>query len=69
MKAEYQQLKPSEITSDVCVVSPTQIDYISQHFTEVLASELNLRPLAYKIQKIAKEALVSSLNQAKKMGE
>ncbi|MCQ2574818.1 MAG: hypothetical protein MJ156_01795 [Alphaproteobacteria bacterium] len=69
MKTEYQQLQPSEITSEVFVISPSQIDYISQNFTEKLAEELNLRPLAYKIQQIAKDALIYSLKQAKKMGE
>ncbi len=69
MKTDIQQLKPSEITSDVFVIAPSQIEWISKNFGDAVAEEMNVRPLAQKIRQIAAETLVRVLHDAKKMGE
>ena len=69
MKSEIQKLKTSEISSDVFIISPTQIDWISKNFGDAVAEAMNVRPLAQKIRQIAAETLVSVLRSAKTMGE
>ena len=66
---EIQNLKPSEITSDVFIINPSQIDFISQTFGNTVAEEMNMRPLSYKLQQIAADTLVKILHAAKTMGE
>ena len=69
MKTNIQQLKTSEITSDVFVISPTQIEWISKNFGDAVAQAMNVKPLAQKIRQIAAETLVNVLRSAKTMGE
>ena len=69
MKTGIQQLKPSEITSDVFIIAPSQIEWISKTFGDAVAETMNIRPLSQKIRKIAMETLIQVLNDAKKMGE
>lgn len=69
MKSEIQKLKTSEISSDVFVISPTQIEWISRNFGDAVAEAMNVRPLAQKIRQIAAETLVNVLRSAKTMGE
>lgn len=69
MKPNVTELKQSEISSEVFVISPTQIDFISATFGDSIAKELNLQSLAYKFRKIAAESLVKALNSAKTMGQ
>jgi len=69
MKGNIRQLKTSEISSDVFVISPNQIDLISKQFGDAVAEEMNVRSLSQKIQKIAADVLVRVLNSAKTMGE
>jgi hypothetical protein len=69
MKTNVQQLKPSEITSDVFVIAPSQIDWISEKFGDAVAEAMNVRPLSQKIRQIAAETLVKVLYKAKSMGE
>lgn len=69
MKPSIRQLKASEISSDVFVIAPNQIDLISKMFGDAVAEEMNVRSLSQKIQKIASETLVKVLNAAKTMGE
>lgn len=69
MKPAVQKLKTSEISSDVFVISPTQIEWISKNFGYAVAEAMNVKPLAQKIQQIAAETLVNVLRSAKKMGE
>ena len=66
---DIQNLKPTEITSDVFIINPSQIDLISQTFGNAIAEEMNMRPFSQKICKIASETLVKVLYSAKKMGE
>ena len=69
MKENIQMLKRSEITSDIFVIAPTQIDEISKNFGDAVAGALNVRPLSPKIREIAKDILIDILNNAKNMGE
>ena len=68
MKEQIQVLKPTEISSDVFIVAPSQIDEISRQFGNAVAEEMNVRPLSQKICKIASEILIKTLNDAKNMG-
>ena len=69
MKTDIQNLKTTEITSDVFVISPTQIDFISQTFGDAVAAAMNVRPLSHKIREIAQDILIQTLKRAKSMGE
>ena len=69
MKENVQTLKTSEITSNVFVIAPTQIDIIAQRFGDAVAEAMNVRPLAHKIREIAADVLVQTLHDAKTMGE
>ena len=69
MKTSIQNLKASDITSDVFVIAPSQIEIISKNFGDAVAEAMNVRPLAGKIRKIAAETLIETLRDARKMGE
>jgi len=69
MKENIKQLEINNITSDVFVIAPTQIETISKKFGDAVAEEMNVRPLAGKIRQIATETLIKVLHDAKKMGE
>lgn len=69
MKSDIQQLKPSEITSEVYIIAPSQIEWISKNFGDAVAEAMNVRPLSQKIRQIAADILVRVLDNAKKMGE
>ena len=69
MKSDVQELKTSDITSEIFVIAPTQIEYISQRFGDAVAEAMNMRPLAQRIRQIAAETLVKTLKSAKTMGE
>ena len=69
MKPNVTELKRSAISSEVFVISPSQIDFISAHFGDSMAEALNLKSLAYKFRKIAAESLIKALNSAKTMGQ
>ena len=69
MKGNVIPLKHSEISSDVFVIAPSQIDAISQKFGDTVAEVMNIRPLSQKIRKIAADVLKETLNNAKTMGE
>jgi hypothetical protein len=69
MKNNVQELNTSDITSEVFVISPTQIDFISQKFSNAVAEAMNMRPLAQKLYQIATETLIKALKSAKTMGE
>ncbi len=69
MKSEVQMLKRNEISSDVFIIAPSQIDIISQQFGDAVAEAMNIRPLAQKIRDIAAETLTKILQDAKNMGE
>ena len=69
MKTDVQNLKAADITSDVFVISPTQIEFISQSFGDAVAAAMNVRPLSHKIREVAKDILIQTLKHAKTMGE
>ena len=69
MKNNIQTLKTADISSDVFVIAPNQVDLISQRFGDAVAEAMNVRPLAGKIRQIAAEVLIKTLHEAKKMGE
>ena len=69
MKDNFQMLKHNEISSDVFVISPSQIEIISQKFGDAVAEAMNVKPLSKKICEIAYEILTTTLNNAKNMGE
>ena len=56
MREPIQNLKPSEITSDVFIVAPTQIEYIARIFGNTVADTMNMRTFAPKIRQIAEQA-------------
>ena len=68
MKSNITELKPSDITSEVFLISKTQIDFISANFGDAMAEALNLKSLSYKFRKIAADTLVKALNSASTMG-
>lgn len=63
------KLNPANITSEVYVIAPTQIEYISQIFADNVADALNLRTFAQKIRQIAEQSLRTALDAAKHQGE
>ena len=69
MKDNIKQLDITNISSDIFVISPVQIDIIAKKFGDAVAEEMNVRPLAGKIRQIARETLIKVLHDAKKMGE
>lgn len=64
-----RRLNPANITSEVYVIAPTQIEYISQIFADNVADALNLRTFAQKIRQIAEQSLRTALSAAKHQGE
>ena len=68
MKENIQALKHSEISSDVFIIAPSQIDAISKQFGDAVAEAMNVRPLSQKIRQIAAEILIKTLTDAKNTG-
>ncbi|MDR0726869.1 MAG: hypothetical protein LBF37_02285 [Rickettsiales bacterium] len=68
MKDPVQKLNTSDISSDVYVIAPTQIEYIAQVFGDSVADAMNMRTFAAKIRQIAETSLRHALNAAKKQG-
>ncbi len=69
MKENIKELKTSDISSEIFVIAPSQIDFISEKFGDAVAEAMNMRPLSQKIRKIAAETLIKTLHAAKTMGE
>ena len=69
MRAPVKTLNASDITSDVFIISPTQIDYIARVFGDGVADAMNMRAFAGKIREIANASLRHALNSARHMGE
>ena len=67
-KESIHSLDPSDISSDVFVIAPTQIDYIARVFADHVADAMNMRTFANKIRQIAAESLRTALTSAGKMG-
>ena len=64
-----QDLSINDITSEVFMISPTQIEYIAKTFGDTVANAMNMRAFAGKIRQIAELALRNALNNAKHMGK
>lgn len=64
-----RRLNSANITSEVYIVAPTQIEYISQIFADSVADTLNLRTFAQKIRQIAEQSLRTALSAARHQGE
>ena len=69
MKETVKRLSAADISSDVFIVSPNQIEMIAKKFGDEMAMTMNVRPLAHKIQQIAVDVLIQTLQDARKMGE
>ena len=69
MKNNIKNLKTTDISSDVFIIAPNQIETISKNFGDAVAEAMNVRPLAGKIRQIAEEIIVKVLCDAKRMGE
>ena len=69
MKENIQQLKPSEIVSEIYTIAPTQIEYIARIFGDSVADAMNMRAFSAKIRQIAAASLRHALNAAKHAGE
>ena len=68
MKENVKKLNVSDISSDVFIISPTQIEYIAQIFGDAVADAMNMRTFSNKIRQIAEQSLTKALNAAKKQG-
>lgn len=69
MKEQIKQLKQTEISSDVFIIAPTQMEYIADVFSKNFADAMNMRTFAGRIHDVALESLRAALRAAKKMGE
>ncbi|MDR1338177.1 MAG: hypothetical protein LBJ73_04085 [Rickettsiales bacterium] len=65
MKDTLQKLNPSDISSDVYVIAPTQIEYIAQVFGDAVADAMNMRTFSAKIRQVAEHSLRHALGAAK----
>lgn len=68
MKKQAKPLNPANITSDIFMISPAQIEYIANLFTKNFADSMNMRTFSGRINEIARESLVRALKSAKTMG-
>ncbi len=68
MKEPVQRLNTANITSDIFVVAPTQIEYIARLFADSVADTMNMRTFAPKIRQIAEESLRRALSAARRQG-
>ncbi len=69
MREPVQNLNTSNITSEVFVIAPTQIEYIAQIFADSVADAMNMRTFAPKIRQIASQSLRTALSAARHSGE
>lgn len=69
MREPVQKLSTSDITSEVYVIAPTQIEYIAQIFGDSVADAMNMRTFSQKIKQIAASSLRNALSAARHQGE
>lgn len=69
MKEQVKQLQTNNITSEVFVISPAQLEYIAGVFAKNFADTMNMRTFADRITDVARESLRIALRAARKMGE
>ena len=68
MKTAIKQLDTRDISSDVFMISPAQVEYIANIFTKNFADSMNMRTFSGRINEIARESLRTALRSAKTMG-
>ena len=68
MKTQVKQLDSADITSDIFIISPAQIEYIANVFTKNFADTMNMRTFSGRINEIARESLRAALRSARTMG-
>jgi hypothetical protein len=69
MREQVNELNPQAITSEVFLVSPSQLSYIADVFSKNFADAMNMRTMAGRIEQIAKESLNAAFKAARRMGE
>lgn len=69
MKNSVKQLDSANITSNIFIISPAQIEYIANVFTKNFADVMNTRTFSARINEIKRESLHDALKSAKTMGE
>ena len=69
MKDNIQLLNQHDISSDVFIIAPSQIETISKKIGDEMALAMNVRPLAHKIQQLASDILIQTFREAKTIGE
>lgn len=69
MREPIHQLNTSNITSEIYVIAPTQIEYIARIFGDSVADTMNMRTFAPKIRELAEQALRQALKSARHSGE
>ena len=69
MKEQIKQLQTNNITSEVFIISPAQLEYIAGVFGKNFADAMNMRTFSDRIEEVARESLRTALRAAKKMGE
>ena len=69
MKEQIKQLQTNNITSEIFVISPAQLDYIARVFGKNFADVMNMRTFSDRIIEVARTSLRTALRAAKKMGE
>ncbi|MCL1892087.1 MAG: hypothetical protein FWF97_02210 [Alphaproteobacteria bacterium] len=62
------KLRPEQISSEVFVIAPTQVNYIAELFANSVADAMNMRAFAPKIRVLAEKSLRAALAAAKKQG-
>ncbi|MBO4582960.1 MAG: hypothetical protein J5714_02820 [Alphaproteobacteria bacterium] len=68
MKTPIKQLDINDISSDIFMISPAQVEYIANIFTKNFADSMNMRTFSGRIKEIARESLRAALKSAKTMG-
>lgn len=68
MKTPIKQLDTRDISSDIFMISPAQVEYIANIFTKNFADSMNMRTFSGRINEIARESLRVALKSAKTMG-
>ena len=62
------KLTPEQITSEVFIIAPTQLEFVAETFANAVADAMNMRAFAPRIREIAIGSLRSSLVSAKRQG-
>lgn len=65
MSENVIKLSREQITSEIFIVSPKQIDIISKIFAYKVAEQLNMKLFTKKIEEIAQNSIKYALKQAR----